>query len=767
MSVEVPQLKVVVRDNDSLKGDDDDDDDQDLLTLHEYDDGDDDEDFDEKQKDFAGEDQTLLGGKRSKSRMRCVCNWACFKRQFTWERVKILVILATMALALWMFASEKESSGLGCTHLLSVSAGFPSAQHVSTSESLDVIEVDLTVQKLSSKHSLDTVLVVSMQACQRHGHHNGTGNSTVCDLDDVGGGGSGGEWVTLSSWEVTPDSEFEENNVISHQFKQSSHEQDKYDSWRMLYNTTSAEPLAMNAEMLQMDSIVEYEVIFAALVLVGVYVLIVFELVHRTIAALLGSFVALALVSKIRQRPTLEELIEWIDMETIGLLFGMMVMVGIFSMTGFFEWSAIKAYKMAKGNMWRLTVLLCLFTAVVSAFLDNVTTMLLLTPVTIRLCKVLDVDPTPILLAEVLYSNIGGTATPIGDPPNVIIVNDKRIASFDEVNFGQFTVHVAPGILITACVCYFLMRWQTKGLLKRSPHRGKLKEIEIWRQTAAKMQASITIETDEDKHVRTMLERHIARLEREIEQAGDDGDDDQVAPIDITALEKKYAIRNRSLFISSCAVLGGVIIMFFIYSALPIDINLAWIALIGAMIHLTVSGIRDIEPIIEKVEFSTLLFFAGLFILMQALEELGLIGWIADQISALIEQVEPGRPRLAAAITVIIWVAAIVSAFLDNLPFATAMLPVIYQLATGSLDLPIGPLTWALAYGTCLGGNGTLIGASANVVTIGIAEQEGIHISFVRFLQAGFPMMLLSVLCVNCYLLITHVAIPWGYDAYT
>jgi hypothetical protein len=195
----------------------------------------------------------------------------------------------------------------------------------------------------------------------------------------------------------------------------------------------------------------------------------------------------------VHARPTFFEVISWIDFETVGLLFGMMIMVGIFSNTGFFEYSAVKAYKFSRGNLWHLTVILCIFTAVVSAFLDNVTTILLLTPVTIRLCRVIDIPPEPLLIAEVMFSNIGGTgmhlshlsrslalaylslvgreltnvyytivATPIGDPPNIIIVNDPRVTAYPEINFGSFTLHVAPGILCVALVIfiylYFLQR---------------------------------------------------------------------------------------------------------------------------------------------------------------------------------------------------------------------------------------------------------------------------------------------------------------------
>jgi di/tricarboxylate transporter len=198
------------------------------------------------------------------------------------------------------------------------------------------------------------------------------------------------------------------------QYDISSEDRDNYGEFRMQITTGTSEPVGLRMRLLQLAEIAHYEVIIAAIILVGMYVLIIFELVHRTIAALLGSFVAIAFLSVLRERPSMEMVISWIDFDTIGLLFGMMLMVGIFSETGFFEWSAVKAYKLARGNLWYLTVILCVFTAIISAFLDNVTTILLLTPVTIQLCRVIDIAPEPILLAEIMYSNIGGTATAVG-----------------------------------------------------------------------------------------------------------------------------------------------------------------------------------------------------------------------------------------------------------------------------------------------------------------------------------------------------------------
>jgi len=525
------------------------------------------------------------------------------------------------------------------------------------------------------------------------------------------------------------------------------------DEFRWRLSTNSRNPVGITFRYRQLFEVVQYQVAIAACILAGVYVLIIFELMHRTIAAMLGGFVCLGFVAVIHGRPGFEEVINWIDFETVGLLFGMMIMVGIFSETGFFEWSAIKAYKLSKGNIWHLTLILCIFTAVVSAFLDNVTTILLMTPVTVRLCTVLNIEPQPILLALVVMSNIGGTATAIGDPPNIIIVNDPDIAAHGAITFLSLTLHVGPGVVLAGIVVQVYIYFINRGVMKRTPAPARHKELSIWKNTLK----NVPDEDEDQRHVRRQLEMYIDTLEKEIEQAPD-----EELP-DTQELEEQYVIRDKSLFVSSVIVLSCCILMFFLHSWIHevVELSLAWIAVIGAMIHLLVSGIHDVEEILEKVELGTLIFFAGLFVLMHGLDLLGLIDFIGDQIYTLVGHFPEGNVRLAGAVLLIIWVSAFASAFIDNIPYTTAMVPVVVSLAESDLGLPLAPLVWSLCYGTCLGGNGTLIGASANVVAVGLSEQQGYPISFLRFFKVGFPCMIISVTIVSIYMLLSHVLIPW------
>ncbi|XP_071087782.1 P protein-like isoform X2 [Haliotis cracherodii] len=504
-------------------------------------------------------------------------------------------------------------------------------------------------------------------------------------------------------------------------------------------------------------------VVYALIVLLLVYVLIILELVHRTLAALLGSLAAVAVLAALNERPTMETIVSWIDMETLSLLFGMMILVAIFSDTGFFDYSALKAYELAKGKIWPLITLLCIFSGVVSAFLDNVTTILLLAPVTIRLCEVLNLDPKQILMAEVLFSNIGGTATAIGDPPNVIIVG---ATASQGITFSVFTVHAALGIVFVSVGGYGLLRVYYRNIenLKNQepPEVIELRrEIELWRKTAFR----VGMLTREESIVKALIQQKTAELEttlnRTLHKRRKDEEQDFLSTFH--DLKKKYRITNFPLLIKSGCVLFAVMLLLFLHSFIStMHVGLGWIAIFGALWLLVLADISDMESILHKVEWSTLLFFAALFTLMEALAELGLITTIGTAISDVIKSVGE-ESRLLAAIVIIIWVSALASSFIDNIPYTTAMVPVLQQLSEDrELNLQLLPLMLALAFGACLGGNGTLIGASANVVCAGIAEQHGYGISFREFFKVGFPMMLVTVAVATVYMIVCHVLIGWN-----
>uniref|UniRef100_A0A3B3ZI98 Citrate transporter-like domain-containing protein n=1 Tax=Periophthalmus magnuspinnatus TaxID=409849 RepID=A0A3B3ZI98_9GOBI len=524
-------------------------------------------------------------------------------------------------------------------------------------------------------------------------------------------------------------------------------------------------PLSMTHQSLYVT--VETQVAIAGIILTGVYILIIFEIVHRTLAALLGSLAALAALAVIGDRPSLVTVVEWIDYETLALLFGMMILVAIFSETGFFDYCAVKAYQLSRGRVWPMIMILCLIAAILSAFLDNVTTMMLFTPVTIRLCEVLNLDPRHVLIAEVIFTNIGGAATAVGDPPNVIIVSNQDLRR-QGIDFASFTGYMFLGICLVLLTSFPFLRmlyWNKKLYNKESIEIVELKhEILVWRQTAQRINPASREETavkcllmQKVLNLESLLRKLMKTFQREISQ------EDKNWEQNIHELQKKHKITDKVLLVKCISVLSVVIFMFFLNSFVPsIHLDLGWIAVLGALWLLVLADIQDFEIILHRVEWATLLFFAGLFVLMEALAHLQLIDYIGEQTALLIKAV-PEDQRLAIAIILVMWISALASSLIDNIPFTATMIPVLINLSQDAdVNLPVKPLIFALAMGACLGGNGTLIGASANVVCAGIAEQHGYGFSFMEFFKLGFPMMIMTCMIAMCYLLATHIGLGWN-----
>ncbi|XP_077284036.1 P protein-like isoform X2 [Arctopsyche grandis] len=526
-------------------------------------------------------------------------------------------------------------------------------------------------------------------------------------------------------------------------------------------NIETITPVSVGYNMNPID--VTVGICYATVVLLGLYILIIFEIVHRTFAAMLASTMSLAILAILGERPTTAEVISWIDVETLLLLFAMMVIVAILSETGIFDYLAVYAYKVTAGRVWPLINCLCIFTAVVSSFLDNVTTVLLMTPVTIRLCEVMELNPVPILMSMIIYSNVGGTLTPVGDPPNVIIASNSEIRKAG-IDFTTFTMHMSFGVLLVGIQTYIQLRLYFRNInsLRYSEPqevRELRHEISIWQRAAASLSS---YSRDEDL-VREALVKKVNRLLAQLKKKVNSGKVETATyKANLQELSLKYPIRDRVLLVKCAIALLFLITFFFLHSIPELQrLSLGWTALLGAVLLLILADKNDMEAILARVEWSTLLFFAALFILMEALSKLGLIDWIGKQTELIIMSVSE-ESRLAVAILLILWVSAIASAFVDNIPLTTMMIRIAISLGNNpALNLPLTPLIWALAFGACLGGNGTLIGASANVVCAGVAEQHGYRFTFMEYFKVGFPVMLGSITVITGYLLVCHVALEW------
>jgi anion transporter len=404
------------------------------------------------------------------------------------------------------------------------------------------------------------------------------------------------------------------------------------------------------------------------------YIIIISEKIHRTKIALLGAF--LLIIVRVLD---FEKALRFIDFNTIFLLIGMMIFVSIFKDTGIFEFIAIKLVKLVRGKSFLIMIVLSVFTAAASALLDNVTTVLLLAPITILITQTLNKNPAPFLMAQIFAANIGGTATLIGDPPNILI------GSAAGLTFVDFLVHLGPVVLICMAVILFLLYFIYRGEWKdRNGYGAVLSEI-----------------------------------------------------------DENEALKDKKLLLKSLFVLALVLICFFIHGLIHVEAGI--IAFTGAILAMIISN-SDVEQNFKHVEWPVLFFFIGLFILVGGLEEIGVLNFLAKMTLSL-------TGNFLILVILIVVVSAVFSSFIDNIPFVVAMIPLVREISR-SIFLNAGghqllllsmPLWWALSLGACFGGNGTLIGASANLVVAGFSEKTSHPITFKNYIKVGFPLMIVTI----------------------
>ncbi len=421
-----------------------------------------------------------------------------------------------------------------------------------------------------------------------------------------------------------------------------------------------------------------------ALIAIGlflvVYGFIIAEKIHRTIIAMIGGLL-MVMLGIVDQTTAIHH----IDFNTLGLLIGMMIIVSVTAETGVFKYMALVAAKKAKGNPVRIMLALAIITAIGSAFLDNVTTVLLMVPVTFSITRQLRVPPFPFLITQIIAANVGGTATLIGDPPNIMIGSAVK-----ELTFMAFIHNLAPITIIIMLVYLPIFVFLFRKQLHTTP---------------------------------------------ELMQG-------------IMLLDVQQAITDRKLLVKCLTVLGLTIMGFFLHQLLHLES--ATVALAGAFLLLLITGEHKMEEAFTKVEWMTIFFFIGLFVLVSGLIETGVIARLAGQ------AIELTGGDVFATSMLILWFSAIASAFLDNIPFVATMIPMIQEMGAKGVD-NLEPLWWSLALGACLGGNGTLIGASANLIVAGMSAKEGNPIRFVAYLKVGFPLMLVSIVLSMGYVYLRYL----------
>lgn len=414
--------------------------------------------------------------------------------------------------------------------------------------------------------------------------------------------------------------------------------------------------------------------IVAVAVFLIVILLIITERVHRTAAAMAGAMVLI-----LTGVMSADKALSYIDFNTIGVLVGMMIFVAIVRRSGMFEYIAVRAAKAVHGDPWKIMVAFTLITAVLSAILDNVTTVLLVGPMSIAIARMLKIDPVPFLMGQILASNVGGTATLIGDPPNIMI------GSAAHLSFMDFLENTGFAVLFILVVLILLMKIVYE------------KKIELG-----------TVDTGA-----------------------------------IEKLDPSKSITNRALMKKGIIVLICVIVGFMFHDKLGIESFV--IALTAAAVMLII-GREDVNEAIQDVEWTTILFFMSLFVVVGGLTETGIIKELASKII----DATNGHPMVT--MLVLLWASALLSSILDNIPFVATLIPLILAMQADGID--VTSFWWAISLGACLGGNGTMIGASANVVLSDISTKHGYPITFKSYLKVGMPFMLLSIVISTVFLVV-------------
>ena len=416
--------------------------------------------------------------------------------------------------------------------------------------------------------------------------------------------------------------------------------------------------------------------IFAIVVFVLVMGAIMTEKLHRATAALAGA-VLLVICGVI----TGKQAIGYIDFNTIGVLVGMMIVVAVIRTTGMFEYISIKAAKAAKGDPWKILIAFVLITAILSAFLDNVTTVLLVGPMSIAIARMLEINPVPFLMMQILASNVGGTATMIGDPPNIMI------GSASGLSFMDFIANTGAAAVLIIIAQIIVMKFLYKEQLESGP-----------------INKTSVMNLDPDK-----------------------------------------SITNRKLMKQSIAVMVLVVIGFVIHDKLGFD---SCMIALGAAAIMLIIGHQEVDQIISEVEWTTIVFFMSLFVVVGGLERTGVIHSISSWLISATEG------HYILTMLVLLWASALLSSVLDNIPFVATLIPLVLTMQQQGMN--VEAFWWAISLGACLGGNGTMIGASANVVLSDIANKHGYPITFKSYLRVGFPFMLMSVGIATVFLLVRY-----------
>jgi len=486
-------------------------------------------------------------------------------------------------------------------------------------------------------------------------------------------------------------------------------------------------------------------VLYAGLLILGLYMLIIFDVIDHTFAALIIATTAIAILGLLEHRPNVHTIISHVNFESLMLLFGLMTIVDIMATTGVFEYLVVWTYRISRGRPWPLIFFLSMLTAFLSAFLNSDNMALVLTPITIRLCEEMSLRTAYVLVIMAIFADMGGALTPMGNPPNAIVTTNPAVVA-EGVDFVNFVIHMLPGVLVAMFVVFGIVYvTHRKSIFVLDQHQLDLmKEREGEKAPPSQETQDRIAELKEKAPGRYWL------------KPADN------YPETLAGLEEGSRIRDKPLLIKCCIALSFAFLCMILHSIPKVadGATLGWVVLLAAFLLIILDDKSDLNATLEIIQWTILLFIAALFVLSEAVDQLGFFEWIGDRTVMFLTSLEP-QHQTAVTTMLLLWTTALLTVFIDNAAVTIFMLKFSFQMASKD-DIPLPPMFWALTFGACFGGNGSLFGAVSNEIIALIALQHGYKISFWHFFVIGFPLMLVTMVIGSAYLLIAHSVLSWN-----
>ncbi|XP_017856890.1 PREDICTED: P protein-like [Drosophila arizonae] len=485
------------------------------------------------------------------------------------------------------------------------------------------------------------------------------------------------------------------------------------------------------------------------MLLIFLYVLIIWDLADRALVALLTSMGGMGLLCMMNARPQLIEFVQWIHLDCLMYVFLLMVIVSIVDETAVFDFIAAITYEASRGKPWLLVLILCVCAAIFSAILDNVTIILLMAPITLRLCQKLALCTTIVLMSVTMFANIGNVLSSL-NKHSIMKLDIAPILKAQHITYGNYVLHLFPGVILSLAVAYgVLYGFLKKYLYRPSTVFGSITSLQVRADKLKKVGA----------HLSQYQNNRITQLRRiENEQIGEREEMDFASTL--SDLKANCIVKNLPLLVGSCISLAVLFIL-----CLPTIDNTVhymtpnWIALFATMLLLILGNLQELDVLLARIDWRSLIFFAALLVLFKSIRYLGIDYWTINMLHKIVSNTRKDR-QLAVSILVLTAVAAIESAIMPNMVMKSLMVNEAISMSV-SCNLPFAPLLWSIAYGSSFGENSNLICSLANVITVGLAHQEGYRYSYKHFFMIGFPITVATLLISTLYLLIAHLVCNW------